>query len=162
MEWHLVEAERIWRALGLPDADKRRGDLSGRMVFRGERPALDAIEGTGTLEMRRAAFFSPLSFRVFLTLKIPVAAEARLTSAEAGFSFGRSLVYVERAVAHASEFELAAQGLFALDGAVDMEIRHAGTTVAVSGDLADPRIKVLPFDGFTLPFDRIFRERVGR
>jgi hypothetical protein len=161
-EWHLVEAERIWATYGLPYAEKRRGDFSGEIVFRGDRPALRALSGTGSMRMRRAAFFSPLSFRVFLTLKIPVAAEARLTSADLRFSFEDALFYLESGRAQARNFMLDGRGILSFDGGVDIEVEHAGTTVAVSGQLDDPTIKVLPLSHVTLPFDRIFRERVGR
>jgi len=162
LEWHFVEAETVWRTYGLPYAEKRRGDLSGRVVFRGDRPARAALEGSGRLRLERAAFFSPLSFKVFLTLKVPVAAEARLNDAEMEFSFEKELFFVERARARAREFQLDGQGILSFAGEADLEMQHAGTTVRVSGAIEDPNIKVLPLDGLTVPFDRIFRERVSR
>jgi hypothetical protein len=162
LEGHFVEIEKIWEHYRLPFAEKRRGDLSGAVVFRGDRPSWDALQGKGTMQLKRAAFYSPLSFKVFLILKVPVAAEAPLTDAEMVFSFEQSLFYLEKGRANARDFHLDAQGIFAFDGACDLEVEHAGTTVAVTGQLEDPDVKVLPFDTITAPFHRIFRKRIGK
>ena len=160
IECHFVEVEKVWTTYRLPYAEKRRGDLSGKIVFKGARPTLAALRGKGELELTHASFFSPLSFKVFLFLKVPVAAEAPLTRGEMTFSFERSLLYLERAHFFARAFELESQGILSYDGQIDVEVEHAGTTVAVSGAVEDPRIKVLPLNGVTVPFDRMFRERV--
>lgn len=160
IECSFVEVEEVWTTYGLPYAEKRRGDVSGRIVFRGARPELKALAGKGTLRLDHASFFSPLSFRVFLFLKVPVAAEAPLTSGTMTFSFEKSLFYLEAARFQARGFELEGQGILSFGGGVDLEVSHAGTTVAVSGRLEDPSIKVLPLNHVTVPFDRLFRERV--
>ncbi|MHC4932022.1 MAG: hypothetical protein ACYTGV_07530, partial [Planctomycetota bacterium] len=161
VEWRYVEASRIWKAYELPYAEKRRGDLQGRLVFSASRPALDALKGKGRLRLTNADFFSPLSFKVFLVLKIPVASEAPINRAEMVYSFEKSLAYVEQARAYAREFELDGKGIVSFGGEVDLEVDHAGTTVAVGGTVTDPDVTVLPFDHVTLPFDRMFRDRIG-
>jgi len=160
LEWHLVDVAALWRTFGLPYAEKRRGALSGRLVFEGDRPAARALKGAGSLALRRARFFSPLSFRVLGVLEVPVAAESMLHRADVAFSFERGLVYVESASLRAQTYDLEGRGLVGFGGQADLEIAHAGTTVSVSGPLADPRVKVLPLNGITAPFDRLFRERV--
>jgi hypothetical protein len=161
VEWRYVEASRIWKTYGLPYAEKRRGDLQGRLVFSASRPALDALKGKGSLRLTKADFFSPLSFKVFLVLKIPVASEAPINRADMVYSFEKSLAYVEQAKAYAREFELEGKGIVSFSGEVDLEVDHAGTTVAVGGSVTDPDVTVLPFDHVTLPFDRMFRDRIG-
>jgi hypothetical protein len=160
LEWHLVEVEEIWSAFGLPYAEKRRGEVSGRLVFEGSRFSPGALQGKGWLELSEAEFYSPLSFEVFLVLKIPSAQEAPLNRARVEFSFEKELVYVERARAYAREFDLHGQGLIRFDGRADLEVRHAGTMVAVRGSLESPTVRVLPLDHVTAPFDRLFRERI--
>ncbi|MDH3590449.1 MAG: hypothetical protein OER88_01125 [Planctomycetota bacterium] len=160
VELHFVEVERLWETYALPYAEKRRGDLSGHIVFEGDRPAVSALKGTGNVTLKRARFFSPLSFKVLVVMKVPAAEESMLTGGAMSFSFERSLLYVERGRFDARGFDLAVQGIISFDGAADLEIKHAGTTVSVSGKLEDPRIKVLPLNGLTAPFDRLFRERV--
>ena len=160
LEWYVLEAERIWRYYGLSYAEKRRGDLSGRMVFSASAFSPRAFKGTGTIRLSNAEFFSPLSFKVFLVLKIPAAQEAPIHRAELSFSFEKGVVYLEQARGYAREFDLAGRGLATFDGEVDLEVRHAGTTVAVRGSLDDPSVHVLPLDAVTLPFDRLFRERI--
>ncbi len=160
LEWHLVDVASVWQTYGLPYSEKRRGALSGRLTFQGTRPAARAIAGAGTLALSRARFFSPLSFRVLGVLKVPVEAESMIHKADIAFSFERGLVYVESARLRAQTYLLEGLGLIGFGGGADLEISHAGTTVSVSGTLADPRIKVLPLNGLTAPFDRLFRERV--
>jgi len=155
-----LEVERIWRRYGLPDAEKHRGDLSGRVVFKAARPALSALRGAGSLQLRRARFYSPLSFQVLLVLKVPAADEALLSGGEMRFSFEKGLLYLEEGRFRAHDFSLDAQGIISFEGRGDLEVRHAGTTVAVRGPLGDPEIKVLPLDAVTGPFDGLFRERV--
>jgi len=162
LECHFVEAGSVWRTYGLPFVEKRRGDIEGEVVFRGERPALDALEGNATIRLERAAFFSPLSFEVFLFLKVPAAAEAPLSGASMTFSFENSLLYLEAGRADARDFHLDGQGIVSFGGEIDMEVSHAGTTVAVTGRLADPGIEILPLNHVTTPFHRLFRERVGK
>jgi len=160
LEAHFLEVERIWRELGWPYAEKRRGDLSGRVAFQAARPALSALHGAGRLELRHARFYSPLSFHVLLVLEVPAAEEAMLNGGELKFSFEKGLLYLEQGRFKAHDFALDAQGILSVDGRADLEVHHAGTTVAVRGPLKDPEIKVLPLDSVTAPFDRIFRERV--
>jgi hypothetical protein len=162
VEAHFVEVEDMWRTYGLPYAEKRRGDLSARVVFHGDRPDPAALQGTGSLKLRRARFFSPLSFRILLVLKVPVEAESMLTGGEMKFSFEDSLAYVEEARFNAQSYVLEGRGILSFAGGVDLEVEHAGTTVAVSGRLEDPKVKVLPFSHITLPFERLFRERVRK
>jgi hypothetical protein len=159
-EWRFVEVDEVWTTYGLPYAEKRRGDLSGRVVFQADRPALDALKGKGELGLDNAAFFSPLSFKVFLVLKVPVAAEAPLTRGRMTFSFEDARFYLEEARFEAREFALDAQGILSFAGGADLEVSHAGTVVAVSGRLEEPTITVLPFSAITAPVERLFRERV--
>lgn len=162
LEWYVLEAERIWRTYDLPYAEKRRGDVTGRLIFESWGFSPSQLRGKGRLRLERAEFFSPLSFKVFFILKIPQAQEAPLNSAEAEFSFEKEVLYLEQGRAYARDFDLRGRGLLTFDGQIDMEVDHAGTTVAVRGDIDDPRVKVLPFDYITLPFDRLFRERIGK
>jgi len=154
--------EGVWWRYGLPFAEKRNGDLSGHVVFRADRPAWDALKGKGTMRLTRASFYSPLSFKVFLILKVPVAVEAPITDAEMTFSFEKSFFYLERARGNARGFHLDAQGIASFDGVCDLEVGHAGTTVSVTGRLEDPDVTVLPFNHITAPFHRLFRERIDK
>jgi len=160
LEWYVLEAERIWRHYDLWYAEKRRGDLSGRMVFSAHAFSPRAFKGTGTVRLAHAEFFSPLSFKVFLVLKIPAAQEAPIHRAEFSFSFEKGVVYLEKGRGYAREFDLAVRGLATFEGEIDLEVRHAGTTVAVRGPMGDPSVHVLLLDAVTLPFDRLFRERI--
>ena len=162
IECHFVEVEGVWWRYGLPFAEKRNGDLSGHVVFRADRPAWDALKGKGTMRLTRASFYSPLSFKVFLILKVPVAVEAPITDAEMTFSFEKSFFYLERARGNARGFHLDAQGIASFDGVCDLEVGHAGTTVSVTGRLEDPDVTVLPFNHITAPFHRLFRERIDK
>jgi hypothetical protein len=159
-EWRFVEVDEVWTTYGLPYAEKRRGDLGGKVVFQADRVSLDALKGKGEVAMENAAFFSPLSFRVFLVLKVPVAAEAPLTRGTMTFSFEDSRFYLEAARFEARDFALDGQGIVSFAGGCDLEVSHAGTVVAVSGRIDEPTITVLPFSAITAPVDRIFRERV--
>jgi hypothetical protein len=159
-EWRFVEVDEVWTTYALPYAEKRRGDLSGKVVFQADRVALDALKGKGEIRLENASFYSPLSFRVFLVLKVPVAAEAPLTRGSMAFSFEDSRFYLEESRFEARDFALSGQGLASFEGGVDLEISHAGTVVAVSGQIEDPKITVLPFSAVTAPVNRIFRERV--
>jgi hypothetical protein len=159
-DWRFVEVDRVWATYGLPYVEKRRGDLSGNLVFEASRPALDALKGKGELRLENAAFFSPLSFKVFLVLKVPVAAEAPLTRGTMTFSVENARFYLEAARFEARDFELEGQGIISFAGAADLEVSHAGTVVAVSGRIEEPTITVLPLSALTAPVDRLFRERV--
>ncbi len=159
-EWRFVEVDEVWTTYGLPYAEKRKGDLAGNVVFQGDRVALDALKGKGEMSLENAAFFSPLSFRVFLVMKVPVAAEAPLTRGSMTFSFEDSKFYLEDARFEARDFELDGQGILSFSGGCDLEVSHAGTVVAVSGRLEEPTITVLPLSAITAPVDRLFRERV--
>ena len=159
-EWRFVEVDEVWTTYGLPYAEKRKGDVAGKVVFQADRVALDALKGKGELSLENASFYSPLSFKVFLILKVPVAAEAPLTRGTMTFSFEDAHFYLEAARFLARDFELEGQGIASFSGGVDLEISHAGTVVAVSGQLEDPTITVLPLSALTAPVNRIFRERV--
>jgi hypothetical protein len=159
-EWRFVEVDEVWTTYGLPYAEKRKGDLAGKVVFQADRVALEALKGKGEMGLENAAFFSPLSFKVFLVMKVPVAAEAPLNRGTMTFSFEESRFYLEAARFLARDFELDGQGIVSFAGGCDLEVRHAGTVVAVSGRIEDPTITVLPFSAITAPVDRIFRERV--
>jgi len=159
-EWRFVEVDEVWTTYGLPYAEKRKGDLSGKVVFQADRVALDALKGKGELTLENAAFFSPLSFRVFLVLKVPVAAEAPLTRGTMTYSFEDSHFYLEAARFDARDFSLDGQGIVSFAGGCDLEVSHAGTVVAVSGRIEEPTITVLPFSAITAPLNRLFRERV--
>ncbi|MHC4957186.1 MAG: AsmA family protein [Planctomycetota bacterium] len=161
-QWFMLEAEKVWRTYGLPYAEKRRGDLSGRMVFSGDSFTLRGLSGKGQVTLEHGDFFSPLSFKVFLVLKVPSAQEAPVNRGRLQFSFERGLAYLEHAKFFAREFDLEGRGLVSFQGKIDMEIGHGGTTVSVSGKLEDPTIRVLPLDAVLLPFERMFRERVER
>jgi hypothetical protein len=160
VEWKFVEVDEVWRTYGLPYAEKRKGDLGGKVVFEAERVALEALRGKGEMTLDNAAFFSPLSFRVFLVMKVPVAAEAPLSRGTMTFSFEGSRFYLEDARFEARDFALDGQGIVSFAGGCDLEVSHAGTVVAVSGRIDEPTITVLPFSALTAPVDRIFRERV--
>ena len=105
-EWRFVEVDEVWRTYGLPYAEKRKGDLGGKVVFKADRVALDALRGKGEMTLDNAAFFSPLSFRVFLMMKVPVAAEAPLSRGRMTFSFEDSRFYLEAAHFEARDFAL--------------------------------------------------------
>jgi len=160
VEWRFVEVDEVWKTYGLPYAEKRKGDLAGKVVFSADRVSLDALKGKGEIQLENAAFFSPLSFKVFLVLKVPVAAEAPLTRGRMTCSFEDSRFYLEAARFDARDFSLDGQGIVSFAGGCDLEISHAGTVVAVSGRIDDPKITVLPFSAITAPVDRLFRERV--
>jgi hypothetical protein len=159
-EWRFVEVDEVWTTYGLPYAEKRKGDLAGKVVFQGARVSLDALKGKGEMTLENASFFSPLSFKVFLVMKVPVAAEAPLTRGSMTFSFEESKFYLESARFLARDFDLDGQGIVSFAGGCDLEVKHAGTVVAVSGRIEEPTITVLPFSAITAPVDRIFRERV--
>jgi len=159
-EWRFVEVDEVWTTYGLPYAEKRKGDLAGKVVFQGARVSLDALKGKGEMTLGNASFFSPLSFKVFLVMKVPVAAEAPLTRGSMTFSFEESKFYLESARFLARDFDLDGQGIVSFAGGCDLEVSHAGTVVAVSGRIEEPTITVLPFSAITAPVDRIFRERV--
>ncbi|HEX5137437.1 MAG TPA: hypothetical protein VFY93_10715 [Planctomycetota bacterium] len=160
VEWRFVEVDEVWKTYGLPYAEKRKGDLAGKVVFSADRVSLDALKGKGEIQLENAAFFSPLSFKVFLVMKVPVAAEAPLTRGTMTCSFEDSRFYLEAARFDARDFSLDGQGIVSFAGGCDLEISHAGTVVAVSGRIDDPKITVLPFSAITAPVDRLFRERV--
>lgn len=160
LEYYAVETRRVWLTYDLPYAEKRRGDLSGKVAFQSTGFSLDALRGTGKLRLDRGEFFSPLSFKVFLVLKVPTAEEAPIHQAELEFSFENSVLFLERGRAYARDFHLDARGLMTFAGQVDLEVRHAGTTVAIRGTVEDPDVTVLPLDYITLPFDRLFRQRI--
>lgn len=160
VEWRFVEVDEVWTTYGLPYAEKRKGDLAGKVVFRADRVSLDALKGKAEIQLENAAFFSPLSFKVFLVMKVPVAAEAPLTRGTMTCSFEDSRFYLEAARFEARDFALDGQGIVSFAGGCDLEVSHAGTVVAVSGRIDDPKITVLPFSAITAPVDRIFRERV--
>jgi hypothetical protein len=161
-QWFMLEAEQVWRTYRLPYAEKRKGDLSGRMVYSGDSFTLRGLSGKGRVTLEHGDFFSPLSFKVFLVLKVPSAQEAPINRGRLEFSFERGLAYLEHAKFYAQEFDLEGRGLVSFEGKVDMEVGHGGTTVSVSGSLEDPTIRVLPLDAVLLPFERMFRERVDR
>ena len=52
--------------------------VSRPLHVRADRVSLDALKGKGEMSLGNAAFFSPLSFRVFGVLKVPVAADGRI------------------------------------------------------------------------------------
>ncbi len=160
LECYAVETRRVWLTYDLPYAEKRRGDLSGSVIFKSTGFSLDALRGKGKLKLDRGEFFSPLSFKVFLVLKVPSAEEAPIHRAELDFSFENGILFLERSRAYARDFHLDARGLMTFAGQVDLEVRHAGTTVAIRGTIEDPDVTVLPLDYITLPFDRLFRERI--
>jgi hypothetical protein len=160
LEWQFVEVDELWRAYGLPYAEQRRGDCSGRLVFEAERPQASALRAKGTVRLERAHFHSPVSFRVFLVLGLPALEDSWVRSAELDFSCEEELLYLERGLVRGDSYELDAQGLVAFDGQADLEVDYAGTTLAVRGRLEDPTVKVLPLKALTLPFDRLFRERI--
>ncbi len=160
VEWRFVEVEEIWRAFALPFAEKRRGDLSGSVVFEAGRPALAALKAKGSLRLERGRFYSPVSFKIFLVLGLPVLDESWIRGGEIAFSVEAGLCHLEEVKVRGGDYELEGRGIVAFGGAADLEMRHGGTTLAVSGPIEDPSVRVLPLSGLTVPFDRIFRERV--
>ena len=96
LEWRFVEVGEIWRTYGLSHAEKRRGDLSGRFVFEADRPVLDAFKGKGTLELTRASYYSPISFRVFDVLGLPVVEDSWITRGKLTFACEDELLYIAK------------------------------------------------------------------
>jgi len=160
IEWHFVEVERVWETYGLAYKEKRRGDLSGSMVFEGWRPSLAALRGTGRLKLDNAEFYSPISFKMFLVLQLPALEESQLTRGEAVFSLERERVFVESVRVFGRSFEWEAQGILTFDGRGDLEIKKGATVLAMRGTMEEPIIKVLPVSALTAPIDRLFRDRI--
>ncbi len=160
VEWRFVEIEEIWRTFGLPFAEKRRGDLSGSVVFEAGRPALRALKAKGSLRLERGRFYSPVSFKIFLVLGLPVLDESWIHGGEIAFSVEEGLCHLEEVKVRGGDYALEGRGILAFTGEADLEMRHGGTTLAVSGPIEDPSVRVLPLSGLTVPFDRLFRERV--
>jgi len=162
LSWHLLEVERVCRGLGLAYAEKRRGKIAGEVRFEASMPRLEAVKGTGEVRMARAHFWSPVTFKVVGVLGIPALEESWINGARASFSIEKGLLYVESGTIRGADYELGVQGIFDLEGACDIEAVHQGTTVAVRGDLEDPQVRVLPFNAVTVPFDRLYRERLDK
>ena len=160
LDWQFVEVERIWEHYGLPYAEKRRGDLSGRLVFEGYRPSLYALRGSGELKLSRGEFYSPISFKMFLVMRLPALEESQLTRGRIRFSLERARAYIEEMKVYGRAFEWEAQGIITFDGRGDLEIRHGSTTLAMSGTVDNPSVRVLPLNGLTAPIDRLFRDGI--
>lgn len=160
VEWKFVEIEEIWRTFGLPFAEKRRGDLSGSVVFEAGWPALAALKAKGSLRLERGRFYSPVSFKIFLVLGLPVLDESWIHGGEITFSVEAGLCHLEEVKVRGGDYALEGRGILAFTGEADLEMKHGGTTLAVSGPVEDPSVRVLPLSGLTVPFDRLFRERV--
>lgn len=158
LHWHLLEVERICRYFELDHAERRRGKLAGNLKFKAWGPQLDQFEGAGEVRMERARFWSPVSFKVFGVLGLPQREESWLVAADVGFSVEDGLLYLERGALKGTGYVLDIQGIIDLDGACDLEAEFEGTTVAVTGRLADPSVRVLPFNAVTAPIDRMKRK----
>jgi len=162
LAWHFVEVEEIWRTYRLAYAEKRRGNLSGRVHFEAERPALDSLRGTATVKLDGADFYSPISFKMVMLLDVPEIKESELTRAELNLLFRNSYVYLQDVHAEGREIkDLHARGIVSFAGAIDMEVTHGNMTIAVRGRVDDPEITPLPLNAVTVPFDRLFREKIG-
>ncbi|MHC4409653.1 MAG: hypothetical protein ACYS0E_08260 [Planctomycetota bacterium] len=162
LSWHLLEVERFCRYFELPYAEKRRGKLAGELRFEAASPRLAAFKGTGAIRMERAHFWSPVSFKVFGVLGLPQREESWVNRAEVSFSIEKSLLYVEKGSVQGADYLLDVQGIFDLGGACDLEADYRGTTLAIRGRLEDPDVKVLPFNAVTVPFDRMYRDRLDK
>ncbi len=60
-----------------------------------------------------------------------------------------------------TSFDFKAQGQIYFSGHLDLELTHNTITVAASGPLGDPDVRVLPFNFVTVPADRLARGRQG-
>ncbi|MHC4938226.1 MAG: AsmA family protein [Planctomycetota bacterium] len=162
LSWHLLEVERFCRHFELPYAEKRQGKLAGALRFEAASPRVSALKGSGSIRMERARFWSPVTFKVFGVLGLPQREESWVNRANVSFSIEKGLLYVEKGTVQGADYMLDVQGIFDLDGACDIEADHVGTTLAIRGKLDDPDVKVLPFNAVTVPFDRLYRERLDK
>jgi len=160
LAWHGVELSNLAQVYALPRKERLQGRLRGSVVFEGPALALAELKGKGWIELSDGNFESPISLKVVLVLKLPVARPSLFHSGRLGFSFERSLLYLEEGRGQGTSFDLAGRGLLGFDGAVDLEVTHGSTTVAVRGTLEAPEATLLPLNEVTRPFDRLFRERI--
>ena len=160
IEWHLLDVNRICRYYGVPHADKRHGRIEGELRFNAAGPQIKQINGSGAVRLERARFWSPVSFKIFVVMGVPALEESWLSGGELKLTMEAGLVYLEHGVIRSPDYEVELIGLTELDGDCDMEASFRGTTLAIRGNLADPEVKVLPLDAVTLPFDRLFRDRL--
>jgi len=162
--WHLLEAEEFCRQFGLAYAEKREGKLAGELRFDAATPRLRALKGSGSVRLERARFWSPITFKVIGLglVGMPSREESWIHRAEASFSIERALLFVESGFVRGADYELEVQGIFDLEGACDLEAEYRGTTLAIRGELEDPEVRVLPLNAVTVPFDRLYRERLDK
>ncbi|MFQ5843450.1 MAG: AsmA-like C-terminal region-containing protein, partial [Planctomycetota bacterium] len=158
--WHSIDLGPVARHYGWPDAESMTGRVDARVVFAGRRFSLDKLRGKGWAQLADGNFVSPISLNVVLFLKLPADRPSIFHHGEMEFSFENSKLYLERAHAFGTSFDLEAQGEFTYTGKVDLEVTHGNTTVHVSGAMADPDVTVLPFNYVTRPFNRVFRDDV--
>ena len=160
VEWHSVELLDVARTYGLPHAEEMDGRLQGEIVFQGKSLAPSELKGKGRIKLTDGNFVSPVTLQVVLVLDLPVDRPLVFSRAEATFSFEGRRIYVEAAKGYGSSFDLTAQGIVTFGGFADLEVTHHTTTVAVTGKLDRPKVKILPLNHITRPFDRLFRERL--
>ncbi|MGQ0614024.1 MAG: hypothetical protein ACT4PV_09835 [Planctomycetaceae bacterium] len=161
LSWHGVELAHLARAYALPRKERLQGRLRGNLLFEGPGLSLGELKGKGGIELLDGSFESPISLKVVLVLKLPVARPSIFHAARLEFSFERSLLYLEEGRGQGTSFDLEGRGLLGFDGAVDLEVTHGSTTVAVRGTVEAPEATVLPLNAVTRPFDRLFRERIA-
>ncbi len=153
-----IELEALGRCYGFAYAEELDGRVEGEVVFRGRTLSARHLEGKGRFKLEDGNFVSPVSMEVVLLLKLPVSRPSVFRSGEVVVSFGGGRLYVERATAHGSSFDLEGQGIITFDGHVDLEVTHSLTAVSVTGTLAEPKATILPVHHVTRPFERMFRE----
>ncbi len=160
LEWRSVELRDVARTYGLSHAEEMDGRLQGEVVFQGKSLAPSELKGKGRIKLTDGNFVSPVTLQVVLVLDIPVDRPSVFSRAEATFSFEGRRIYIEAAKGYGSSFDLTGQGIVTFGGFADLEVTHHTTTVAVTGKLNRPRVKILPLNHITRPFERLFRERL--
>ena len=160
LEWRSVELLDVARTYDLPYAEKMDGRLQGEIVFQGKSLAPSDLKGKGRIKLTDGNFVSPVTLQVVLLLDLPVDRPSVFSRAEATFSFEGRRIYLEAGKGYGSTFDLTGQGIVTFLGSADLEVTHHTTTVAVTGKLNNPKVKILPLNHITRPFERLFRERL--
>lgn len=153
-----VELSALGRAYGFAYVEELDGRVEGEVVFRGRTISARHLEGKGRFKLLDGNFVSPVSMEVVLVLKLPVSRPSVFRSGDVIVSFGGGRIYVEKATARGSSFNLEGQGIVTMDGHLDLEVTHSMTAVSVTGTFADPEVTILPVHHVTRAFDRLFRE----
>ncbi len=160
-EWHSAEMREVGRHYGLADAERMGGRLQGKLSFAGPSLVPDLLRGKGWLKLKDGKFISPISLKAAPLFKVPVDRESIFHTADVRFSFEDAVLHVEQATVLGTSFDFKAQGQIYFSGHLDLELTHNTITVAASGPLRDPDVRVLPFNFVTVPADRLTRGRQG-